>query len=203
MTETTQNNRVFQSMAEVRILPTDRSLHSVHINTSIKSSLFQVTQRRWQKMANLIARIGDVPACVITRLRQEDMIIMASCKTEGTPYSVGETFPLGKGHCSEAIAGKQSPLLVADASSHPYWKNSPSFTGRMNSFSGMQINWENGELFGSLCVFDNKANTFDDKLILHIKEFRDILEEDLKSIQSNANMRAEQTYQEDRLSGDP
>jgi diguanylate cyclase (GGDEF)-like protein len=193
MTETTQNNKVFQNMAEVRILPTDRSLHPVHINTSIKSSLFKVTQRRWQKMANLIARIVNVPACVIIRLRQDDMIIMASCKTEGNPYTAGETFPLGKGHCSEAIVGQKSPLLVADASSHPDWKNSPSFNGRMNSFYGLPINWENGELFGSLCVFDNKANTFDDKLILHIKEFRDILEEDLKSIQFNANMRAEQT----------
>ncbi|MBM9519733.1 EAL domain-containing protein [Desulforhopalus vacuolatus] len=193
MTKKPQDNKVFLSRPEICFLPTETSLHTVHLDTPVESLLFEKKQHHWQKMVNLIARLTEVSSCFIMKFRNNDMIIMASSTTDDNPYTEGEIFPFGEGRCSEVVIAPNTSLLVTNASSHPEWKNSPSFTGRMNSCYILPLNLENGDVFGNFCIIDDKNDTFDDKFILLIKDFRDILAEDLKCIQSSAHINAEQT----------
>lgn len=193
MTKITQGNKVFLSRVDICFLPTETSLHTAHLNTPVKSSPFEKKQHHWQKMVTLIARLTEVSGCFIMRFRENDMVIMASSETEGNPYTEGDIFPLGEGRCCEAVSAPNTSLMVTNASSNPEWENSPSFTGKMNSCYILPLNLEDGDLFGSFCILDDKANTFDDKFTLLVKEFHGILEENLKSIQSYAHRHAEQT----------
>jgi PAS domain S-box-containing protein len=59
----------------------------------------------------------------------------------------------------------------------------------MTSYLGFPITWPNGDVFGTICVLDNKRNEYSDlyqKLLLHC---RDVLETDLRNAASLAEER--------------
>jgi PAS domain S-box-containing protein len=76
----------------------------------------------------------------------------------------------------------RQPLLVADARANEAWKSNPHVQQGMISYLGVPISWPDGQMFGTICVRDNKRNEYSEaylKLLLH---FRDVLQTDLKSL---------------------
>jgi PAS domain S-box-containing protein len=74
------------------------------------------------------------------------------------------------------------PLLVADALADEAWRSNLHVKSGMISYLGVSISWPDGQIFGTICVRDNKSNEYGEaylKLLLH---FRDLLQTDLQSL---------------------
>ena len=154
--------------------PQDRSSSVAH---SIEVP-FEII-RRWQEFVNLLAEIMQVPSACIMRVDPPHIKIFVSSTSEGNPCEPGA---LDTGPYCETVMKTGQPLLVPDALENEAWKANPHVRLGMISYLGVPIAWPDGNIFGTICVRDNKRNDYSEaylKLLLH---FRDILQADLKSL---------------------
>jgi PAS domain S-box-containing protein len=80
------------------------------------------------------------------------------------------------------VINARQPLLVPDALEHEQWRSNPLTELGLISYLGVPISWPDGQIFGTICVRDNKRNEHSElylKLLLH---FRDVLQADLESL---------------------
>lgn len=182
-----------RSYSSVKIEALDSIL--VPISTG-KPAVPEVIQEKWQNMVDLVARIGNVTAGLVTRFTEEALEIVASSSSAGNPFTKNQVAPLGKGMFCETTAGKGRELRVEDINTSIYWKTNPlAFTG-MQSYYGVPLFWEDGELFGTLCVLDCKPNSFEGVFNELLEHFKSIIECDLKYIGVNAELNKRLSVQE-------
>ena len=85
-------------------------------------------------------------------------------------------------------------LLVPDAREDERWKLGPDSDLGLISYLGVPIAWPDGEIFGTLCVCDNKRNEYSGLYLRLMLLWRDVLQADLKTLA--ARQRAEEALQE-------
>src|SRR5437763_2371872 len=135
--------------------------------------------RKWQEIVDLLAEIMQVPSASIMRVEPARLKVLVSSASEGNPCAAGsvDTWP----YCA-ALLKSRRPLRVADALENRAWRSNPHVKAGMISYLGVPISWPDGQIFGTICVRDNKKNEYSEaylKLLLH---FRDVLQADLKSL---------------------
>ena len=145
-----------------------------------KPEIPEEVQEKWQKIVNLVARIIHVPTGLITRLTATDLEIFIASKTEGNPYKKNDKDRLGIGMFCETVAGRRREMMVTDTESSDYWRKNPHAGLGMHAYLGIPIQWEDGELFGTFCMLDDKSNQFTVEFQDLIRQFKEIIETDLK-----------------------
>jgi PAS domain S-box-containing protein len=76
----------------------------------------------------------------------------------------------------------RKPLLVPDALQDEEWKSNPDIKLGMVSYLGFPISWPDGEIFGTICVLDNKRNEYSELYRKLLRQSRDVLQVDLRSL---------------------
>ena len=161
-------------------------------NSEIKESL----GTRWQNWLDLIAKIANVPAALIMKLKEESIEVFLSSNSEGNPYLAGQQEKLNKGFFCETVIGTQKQLLVADATKINVWNiNNPDVDINMVSYLGLPVNWPDGEVFGTICILDNKENHYNQISKDAISTFKQSIETDLELLRSKQILReSEEKY---------
>ena len=178
--------------AHVRVVGTSL-LVTVPISSSDKPDIPEAVRTKWQEITNLAARIIGVPAGLIMRLMDSEIEVYTRSMTENNPYETGERAELGTGLYCETVVGRRRELLVPYALDDPEWAENPDVELDMNSYLGLPILWPDGEVFGTLCVLDNKHNTYSDDKRLLMRHLCALVESDLAHllIVDDAALRAE------------
>jgi formate hydrogenlyase transcriptional activator len=91
----------------------------------------------------------------------------------------------------------RQPLLVTDALLEEEWKSNPDIKLGMISYLGFPIAWPDGQVFGTICVLDNKRNEYSEPYRKLLLQFREVLQGDLRWI---AELGGELATQKARLS---
>ncbi len=139
-------------------------------------------QIKWQRIVDLVARIMKVPTGLITQLTTEELQIIVASKTRGNPYKNSDKDSLGIGMFCETVAGRRKEMLVANTDDSDYWRNNPHAPFGMHSYLGVPIQWDDGELFGTFCMLDSKANQFSEEFQELLQQFKEIIETDLNHL---------------------
>ncbi len=135
---------------------------------------------RWQSIVDILAEILDIPAALVMRIVGKDLEVFMSSKSKNNPYEPGEREPLeGSGLYCETVIKSRNKLLIPNALLDEKWKNNPDIKHNMISYLGFPVRWPNGMIFGTLCVLDNKANSYSDTFEQLMIKFREILENNL------------------------
>jgi formate hydrogenlyase transcriptional activator len=71
-------------------------------------------------------------------------------------------------------------LLVPDALVDEEWKSNPDIKLGMISYLGLPITWPNGDIFGTICVLDEKNNNHSELHTKLLSQIRDLMQEDLR-----------------------
>jgi PAS domain S-box-containing protein len=135
--------------------------------------------RKWQEIVDLLAEIMQVPSALIMRVEPAQLKVLVSSASEGNPCAPGS---VDTGPYCAAVLKSRRPLRVADALQNRAWRSNPHVKSGMISYLGVPISWPDGQIFGTICVRDNKKNEYSEaylKLLLH---FRDVLQADLESL---------------------
>jgi len=139
--------------------------------------------KKWQDIADLLAKIIGVPAALIMNTENEYMEVFISSKSENNPYRVGERANWCGLYC-ETVIKTQKKLLIPNATKDKNWDKNPDIKLGMIAYLGFPINFPNNQPFGTLCVLDNQERPFtlsDEKLI---EQFKNVIELDLALMQS-------------------
>src|SRR6516164_7249003 len=145
---------------------------------------------KWPEIVNVLAEVMHVPAALVMQVEPPNIKVFVSSESTGNPYEHGELASLNTGLYCETVMRTRQPLVVPDALADEEWKSNPDIKLGMTSYLGFPITWPNGDVFGTICVLDNKRNEYSDlyqKLLLHC---RDVLETDLRNA---ANLAEERT----------
>ena len=157
---------------------------------SIEISIPPEILQKWQRIADLLASIVEVPSAVLCKLEPPHYThyrIVAANNSAGNPFPVDDIFSMDIGTFCEAVIKSREPLLVINALEEDRWKLAPEIKFGMVSYLGFPVVWPDGRMFGTICVLDNKANRYSDlyqQLLVHC---RDVLEADLKTLVRSGN----------------
>ena len=161
----------------------------VKIGSDLKPKIAQGVIDKWQSLIDTVAKIADVPSGSIMRLNEKTIEVFLTSETEGNPYKVGEQANLIYGLYCETVIGTQKKLLVPDATKNKSWKeNNPDVDIDMISYLGFPINWPDGEVFGTVCVLDNKENYYSNDLSNLLHQIKQHIETDLQILLLNTDL---------------
>lgn len=174
--------------SRVNIRETDE-VKQVRIASDLKPKPDSEIIEKWQSLLDLTAKIMNVPSSLIMKLNKETIEVFLKSQTDGNPYKTGGKEELIYGLYCETVIGKQGKLLVPDATKSVIWKdNNPDIDLNMVSYLGVPVNYPDGEVFGTVCVLDNKENHYSslyEDLLNNVKQH---IETDLKLLVSNQEL---------------
>jgi PAS domain S-box-containing protein len=141
------------------------------------------TIRKWQDIVNLLAEIVHVPAALITRADPPHLRVCVSSESPGNPYPRDAAAPLDQTYC-QTVMRTRKPLHVPNALEDARWQLDPKVTQGMISYLGVPITWPDGEIFGTICVFDSRRNEYSELYLKLLLQWRDVLQDDLRTLAS-------------------
>jgi diguanylate cyclase (GGDEF)-like protein/PAS domain S-box-containing protein len=148
------------------------------------------TKKNWQEIVDIIAELTDVTASLIMKVEPPYMKVFRSSKSKNNPYNVGDKKELSGLYCEEVIKTDEK-LLVSNALKVNKWKNNSDIKLGMISYLGFPIKWPDGDFFGTICVLDTEENKFNKKTVNLIKQFKKLIEAELKNIYQKKNLKEE------------
>jgi len=139
---------------------------------------------KWQEIVNLLAEIIHVPAALVMKLEPPNIKVFVSSESSGNPYEKDEVACFDPGlYCARVIKSQQQ-LLVPDALEDEEWQSNPDVKVGMISYLGFPIAWPDGQVFGTVCVLDDKRNAYTEPYRKFLLQCRDLLQTDLKLLTS-------------------
>jgi PAS domain S-box-containing protein len=123
-----------------------------------------------------------VPSALIMRVEPPNIKVFVSSETNGNPYEPDEVASLNTGLYCETVMKTRQPLLIPDALSDEQWQSNPDIKLGMISYLGVPIVWPDGEVFGTICVLDQKPNAYGELYRKLLLQWRDVLQADLRSL---------------------
>jgi PAS domain S-box-containing protein len=152
--------------------------------------------RKWQEIVDLLAEIIHVPSALIMRVEPPNIKVFVSSESKGNPYEPNEVASLNTGLYCETVMNTRQPLLVPDALNDEAWKSNPDIKLGMISYLGVPIIWPDGEVFGTICVLDNKGNAYSELYLRLLLQWREVVQADLRWL---AALRGELTEREAKI----
>ncbi len=144
--------------------------------------------KKWQKIADIMAEIIDVPTGLIMRVKPPQIEVFRSSNSKENPYEAGDKEDLAGLYCEEVIESRDK-LLVPNAQEDERWKNNPDVELGMVSYLGFPLEWPDGDVFGTICILDSKENRYGEKYEDLMKEFRELVEAHLKLVHQREELK--------------
>jgi transcriptional regulator with GAF, ATPase, and Fis domain len=141
---------------------------------------------KWQSIVDIMAHLLGVPAGLIMRITGPDIEVFVSSRSGGNPYHPGDReHLLGSGLYCETVIRTKDKLLVRNAPMDDDWKHNPDIELGMISYLGFPIVMPDGQVFGTICVLDRKANAYSETYGALVAQFKDLVESHLKLLHLN------------------
>ncbi|MBS3777028.1 MAG: GAF domain-containing sensor histidine kinase [Bacteroidales bacterium] len=158
----------------------------VRIGSDLKPEVSEELIEKWQSLLDVTARIIDVPAASIMKLHEDYIEVFLNSQIVENPLYAGQKIELIYGVYCETTIGKQQKLLVPDATKSEIWKHHKhAIDLNLISYLGFPVNYPDGEVFGTLCVHDNKENHYNELHKDLMDKMRQHIETDLELLISN------------------
>lgn len=135
----------------------------------------------WQSIVDLIARIAKVRAALIMRIQSGEIEVFVASKTKNNPYRPGNREHLmDSGLYCETVIRRNKMLLVPNASKSDRWRGNPDMKYNMKCYLGFPIKLPDGDIFGTICMLDDKENNFSQDMKDFMEKMRNLIEAYLK-----------------------
>ena len=135
---------------------------------------------KWKDIVDLLAQIVQVPSALVMKVDPPNIRVLVSSDSKGNPYTLNEAAPLNTGLYCETVMRTREPLLVPDALADEKWKSNPDVKLGLISYMGFPVAWPDGEIFGTICVLDDKRNEYNELYRKLLLQCREVLQGDLR-----------------------
>ncbi|OIO00170.1 MAG: hypothetical protein AUJ51_10785 [Elusimicrobia bacterium CG1_02_56_21] len=148
---------------------------------------------KWRNIADLLAQLAGVPAATINIAEEDSIRVIArSTAAAGAPAEPDQVINLKPGlkvYCAAVIESREK-LIISDATKSDFWKDSEGAKAGYIAYAGVPILRTDGEIFGSICLFDTRPNNFGGNIIRLMEEFAEIINGHLELISKNISLEA-------------
>ena len=152
----------------------------------VQIEVTEIIMDSWQEVIDILATIVEIPAALVMRLKDPNIEVLVSSRSEGNPYHPGDEEPVwGSGLYCETVIKSKNKLHVPDALADENWKENPDVKLNMISYLGFPILLPDGKPFGTICVLDNQRNEYSTLIERLMLKFKGILESHLELIYMN------------------
>jgi GAF domain-containing protein len=145
---------------------------------------------KWQNIADLLAEVAGAPAATINMLEGDFVRVIGSSTNAANTIKKGEEIPISTGskvYCVAVIQARER-LIIPNATKSDFWKDSEGAKAGFIAYAGMPIFQPDGDIFGSLCLFDTKENSFSGPVMRLMEEFAEIVTGHLSLISKNTQL---------------
>lgn len=146
-------------------------------NMKIPEEIF----KKWQNIVNIIADIFKVPDALITRVDLPYLKVFKASKNDENPFEEGDRVILAGHYCEEVIKNGKK-LIINNALKDEKWGSYPEIKHGLIAYLGFPLKWPNNQIFGTICIHDNKENNFSEDVVLLMKQFQELINSHLKII---------------------
>jgi diguanylate cyclase (GGDEF)-like protein len=150
----------------------------------------QISLDKWQKTIDLIAGLFSAPSGYIIQATSIGYRVVIRKNEGGSTFESNPIIhPESDMFCRHVVESNDS-LYVSDALNNENWNTMPEVVeGGVNSYLGLPIHWPQGDIFGTLCLKDNKETSYTKEYFELINQLRDLIEDDLALVYSFEQMR--------------
>lgn len=143
--------------------------------------------KKWQSAVNTIAEVVKVPVALITKVEPPHRKVFCSNESSNNPFPAGSKELLAGLYCGTVVANKRQ-LLVTNALKDGGWKRNPAIKLGFISYLGFPLFWPDGEIFGTLAVFDTRENDYGGSPEKLMSQFNDLIESHLSQLFQNRRL---------------
>ena len=140
---------------------------------------------KWQQTVDLMARLFQVPAGLIMRVWPTEIEVLIASRTPNNPYEPHEKASLNTGLYCETVMAQRTQLHVSNALEDVAWQDNPDVKLNMISYLGVPLVLPNGNVFGTICVLDEKTRHYSQDYVDLLWELRGVVENDFKIMQAS------------------
>lgn len=145
-------------------------------------------QENWQLTVDMLAEIASRPAVLIMRTHAHEIEVFTSSNSPDNVYHHGERLLLNIGLYCETVMSTRRKLMIPNALKDPDWAHNPDIKLGMISYCGFPLNWPTGEIFGTICIRDNKENAYSQRTHDLLESFRDSIQLNLTHIYESSQI---------------
>jgi len=161
----------------------------INITSKDKPEVGLKISKKWQRIIDLMSEIYKVAATLIMKIESDYIKVFMKDEFSRNPYNIGQKEELCMGLYCETVLGKKKMFEVKNALKLNTWKDNPDIGFDLIYYMGVPIRWPDGELFGTLCILDDKERNFKSEFHELMLLFRDIIEEDLNFLVQNKDLK--------------
>lgn len=143
--------------------------------------------KKWQSVVNTIAEVVNVPAALISKVEPPYRTVFCSSESSNNPFQAGSKGLLSGLYCGTVVANRRK-LLVSNALKDGGWERNPAIKLGFISYLGFPLFWPDGEVFGTLGVFDTKENDYSGSSEKLMPQFNDLIESHLSLLYQNRRL---------------
>lgn len=167
-------------MGQAAVLLRNGKRVAVPVTSSDKPEISPTMSEKWDLILNLLCKILQIDVALIMKVDDELISVSNKSKSPNNPYVAGSREKLGDGLYCETVIGTQASLLVPDALQDSAWSDNPDVKHNMIAYLGFPLQWPDGELFGTLCVLDDKPNFTNQLASEVLSHFQGVVQADLR-----------------------
>ncbi len=146
----------------------------------------------WQGIVNTLAEFCDAPAVIIRRLDNRHMQVICTSESANNPYFQGQRSPKEELFCQQVVNQKKT-VRISNSSKHET-KSSFDMAQGMIAYLGFPLLWPDGEMFGTISLFDTREHTYTPRFENLICKFIELAETQLAMLFNNAADRKSLEY---------
>lgn len=141
-----------------------------------------ISVEKWQKTVNVIAKIFNAPGAWIMQANIEGLEALLASESIQQKFPAGLKFEKEVNIYCKTVLQTKKHLYVKNAKKEGGWDDNPEYTeAGFNSYLGVPLQWPNGEMFGTLCVLDQKETNYPENFIELMWQLKEIIDSDLRN----------------------
>lgn len=163
-------------------MATNRQFHEAKVQILPDIPIPDKYIRGFQHALETLAADTKMPVALIMRLKRSKIEVFSTNPHPANPYSAGSCETLPAGLYCETVIKTGMHLIISNALKDPLWQDNPDIKYSMVAYMGLPIYWPQGEVFGTICLLNNKEHHFSDFELEFITTVRNAIQSDLDLI---------------------
>lgn len=143
---------------------------------------------QWQKMLDLLCSLASVKSAAITRVDQPKIEAFMVSRNPDNPFYEGLTVELANHYC-EAVINEKDINVVPNALESERWREAPEIQHNLISYMGYPLRMPGGDIFGTLCIHDDKKNVYSQEIRMLMEQFKNVIESHFEMARQTAHLK--------------
>ncbi|TXT53402.1 MAG: putative Signal transduction histidine kinase containing PAS domain [Promethearchaeota archaeon] len=154
---------------------------------------------KWQQLIDALARLMEVPAAFVMKIDYPFLKALIRSRTKDNPIPPNYEEKIFGTYCETTINLKKIHI-VPNAFKDPNYSNKPGLNeNKLISYLGFPLEWPTGDVFGTICVVDQKEREFTQEQKDLMREMKVSVDAHLELIFKNHQLQiAQQKIKEQR-----